>query len=887
MNANFALDFRQNQITLLHLHGGEWTKIGQLAVDDPDLDAALGYLRLTAMGLEPQGIAAKLILPDEAILYTTLTNLSLDRADRAAEIAQALVGRTPYAVEDLVYDWTDDGSDAHLSVIARETLDEAAAFAAQHRIHAVSFAAWPSLPHFAAEADFGPTDIGAGLADSAPLPPELAPMDASPPQMPSADDFEMGDHRSADLPVTDIVDPDAATLDAQAKDDTLSQDGAIQSQAEPISDDPVESDDPVDAAAPPLDDLFAQSMVTPLEPSDLDLPPALTDAPQDDAPFAADLAEPEIDPRDADMGHDFALGDGRPVEPDFAAQRDAADDSDDDSNADATIQTVSAQNDEPAADFATVFADEDAVQDADSPTQDQTLTTNLDAQEAPIALDVPFDETLPMADDKVSANKAEALLAAFAARREAALSKADGGGKPTRIEPILTTAQSAPPLAAPNRASAILAVPDAKTPPIPARSFAVSKPSKPKPSKTLAKPAAPQRNSAVLGFILTAILLIALAAAAAMSSYLATAWNSYLAPASEFADQSAAPSIDDELAADAALATDLATDTPIEAPPQPTILATQITPPVTASQPAPEFMMSTSNLVVPKQPALLPQPSGVATPLMSMAPVIDGAVAPDQVVLIAGRPPLVPTPRPDSLRAASPIVPTLRPNPRPQAVASADIYADPALAGKKPSARPETMRPAPPDVAQNTPDPALIGKRPLVRPDSILAAEAARLASAPASLVAQANALVAAEPRSQLAVAISRLPQGRPQGLRPPVIAAAPEIAPPDEPSDLAQDIPLEADNEPEVVASKSSGPRTVVSRNATFNNAINLSRVNLIGVYGGKANRYALVRQSNGRFKKLYVGDRFDGGLVAAITENEMRYSKSGKMIALKMPKG
>jgi expansin (peptidoglycan-binding protein) len=89
------------------------------------------------------------------------------------------------------------------------------------------------------------------------------------------------------------------------------------------------------------------------------------------------------------------------------------------------------------------------------------------------------------------------------------------------------------------------------------------------------------------------------------------------------------------------------------------------------------------------------------------------------------------------------------------------------------------------------------------------------------------------------------------------------------------------------VVAAKSSGPRTVVSKNATYKNAINLSQVNLIGVYGSQANRYALIRQSNGRFKKVYVGDRFDGGLVAAITENELRYSKGGQMVALQMPKG
>jgi hypothetical protein len=46
-------------------------------------------------------------------------------------------------------------------------------------------------------------------------------------------------------------------------------------------------------------------------------------------------------------------------------------------------------------------------------------------------------------------------------------------------------------------------------------------------------------------------------------------------------------------------------------------------------------------------------------------------------------------------------------------------------------------------------------------------------------------------------------------------------------------------------------------------------------------------VRQPNGRFKKVKVGDRFEGGQVAAITESELRYSKGGQMIAMQMPRG
>lgn len=77
------------------------------------------------------------------------------------------------------------------------------------------------------------------------------------------------------------------------------------------------------------------------------------------------------------------------------------------------------------------------------------------------------------------------------------------------------------------------------------------------------------------------------------------------------------------------------------------------------------------------------------------------------------------------------------------------------------------------------------------------------------------------------------------------------------------------------------------VARNATQDNAINLRKINLIGVYGANSNRRALVRMSNGRYKKVKVGDRIDGGKVAAISTSELRYVKNKRSLVLKMPKG
>jgi Tfp pilus assembly protein PilP len=67
--------------------------------------------------------------------------------------------------------------------------------------------------------------------------------------------------------------------------------------------------------------------------------------------------------------------------------------------------------------------------------------------------------------------------------------------------------------------------------------------------------------------------------------------------------------------------------------------------------------------------------------------------------------------------------------------------------------------------------------------------------------------------------------------------------------------------------------------------NAINLRQVNLIGVYGKPSSRRALIRLSNGRYQKVSVGDRINGGRVSAIGNSELRYTKGGRNVVLQMP--
>ena len=99
---------------------------------------------------------------------------------------------------------------------------------------------------------------------------------------------------------------------------------------------------------------------------------------------------------------------------------------------------------------------------------------------------------------------------------------------------------------------------------------------------------------------------------------------------------------------------------------------------------------------------------------------------------------------------------------------------------------------------------------------------------------------------------------------------------------------------EPEVTQVAAAVPRNAqpslpssanVAKQATVRNALNLSRLNLIGVYGKPSSRRALVRLPSGRYQKVAVGDRLDGGRVAAIGETELVYSKGGRTVTLKLP--
>lgn len=141
MIPNFALSLSFDGIGLLRRMGPRWALIAEVAIDDPDLDAAMAGLRERAAALDPRGTQVLLIIPNEQIRY-------LDQADpggadgtRDAAIRAALDGATPYPVAELTHDHTLSGGRLLIAAVANETLAEAEGFAEMHGFTPVGFAA--------------------------------------------------------------------------------------------------------------------------------------------------------------------------------------------------------------------------------------------------------------------------------------------------------------------------------------------------------------------------------------------------------------------------------------------------------------------------------------------------------------------------------------------------------------------------------------------------------------------------------------------------------------------------------------------------------------------------------------------------------------------------
>ncbi len=970
MKPKFALDLTSDKIGLLHRAPKGWLAIGEVAFDAPDLTEALDYLRKTALGLSPTGIATKIVIPNGQILYTEINAPGPSREEKRKQIMAGLEGRTPYAVEDLVFDWSGKGATVKVAVVARETLDEAEAFATEHRFNPVSFVAIPETGEFVGEPWFGPT----GAADAILAPGEAVDRDR---------EAIVLLHR--DLPRTEPL-PEKEPVSAPAP--------AAQAQPAAETDEPLPGlEEAMSAELPPADPTPDTDRVP--EP---DFADASVDAPEIEELLAAEEAvlarrEATVSTRvegDADEAP-FAHVTDTGLFPDAAEDRRPA-------------PPASVLDDDelpPAPPSAAMLAFASR----------RAAASGAAAETAPQAFGKPVENLPPLSAEAGAARPAPNGAA-----------PALPGAKPLPAGLARTGAAKAPAglVTAPSLPGG--RKPKGKGGPLPEAAGATSRPAM-APAKTLTKPggtfgAKPQRGRPrFLGLILTGLLLLFLALVAAWSSF-------YLASTTQSPDGTATvdatvPDIEDEMLADlqdpeagtdplpegegsasaaaqaqigdgtvsedaiaetvaesvaetrAATAVEplaeAAAETVAEAPvaPEPNVepAVEPAAETVAAAEPAPEpapttavstdvagvaalandqdeIFLAATDTPPPALDALaLPAPEARADTLPDaqmpppafgtvyrfdsqglLMPTPEGILSPEGVMLIAGKPPILPPSRSETASAAASAA-TVIAAPAVDAAAAAVEGtetataplppADPALQGFRPLPRPEGLVPA----AEAQDDAALVaataaefaGLRPLARPATVLAAAAAaRPATAPEDLGAQGaslnaqneaalSAAAAAEAANPSVVAISRRPAARPGDLSRAVEAAVAAAVREPAPVEVAAAAPqaeakpeeLDELDEPEVASAAPRIPtKANVAKQATFANAINLSKINLIGVYGSQSKRHALIRQSNGRYKKVTVGDRIDGGTIQAITENEVRYQKGGRLIALKMPK-
>ena len=173
MRPTIALDLSLDGIALLSrapdAEGGAdglWWRETTVDLETADLGAAMADLRARAVAIAGPDFVSMLVIPDSQLLYT-----SLDRDDRDPKvtIAHHLRDRTPYAVEDLAFDYHLRGDRLQVAVVALDTLLEAEAFAAEHGFRPVALTANPQTGVFRGCPDFGRTGLAPDLLRGARL----------------------------------------------------------------------------------------------------------------------------------------------------------------------------------------------------------------------------------------------------------------------------------------------------------------------------------------------------------------------------------------------------------------------------------------------------------------------------------------------------------------------------------------------------------------------------------------------------------------------------------------------------------------------------------------------------------------------------------------------
>ncbi|MCF2904405.1 hypothetical protein L0666_05360 [Octadecabacter sp. CECT 8868] len=263
MKTNFALSLSFDGLRLMHRVADGWHLVGQVALDNPDLTGALSNLRDAAETLEPSGISTKLLIPNDQIKYLALDTTRAEEAD----VWAALNGATPYAVEDLSFDYVKGGGRTYVAAVAKETLSEAQQFASEHGFNPVGFAAVPEPFTYVGEAFFGATEGN------------TAERDAEPVIVTGQSDVVIEATAAPETPEVESVDEDATVADEQPVVDTLVEDAG--------------DTETVDVAEPELEEPELEEPVLDISEDQTPADPETETAPEVEAP-EVEAETPEV-----------------------------------------------------------------------------------------------------------------------------------------------------------------------------------------------------------------------------------------------------------------------------------------------------------------------------------------------------------------------------------------------------------------------------------------------------------------------------------------------------------------------------------------------------------------------------------------------------------------
>ncbi|WP_323803547.1 hypothetical protein [Sulfitobacter litoralis] len=887
MKPNFALSLSFQGIRLLHRVPNGWRQIGEVAVDAEDMAAELATLRATATALEPSGLRSKVLIPNDQIKFMSIDTAGLDGQARREAAERALDGATPYAVTDLVFDTRNDGPITHIAAVARETLIEAEAFATEHRFHPVSFVAQAGDHDFKGEAFFGPTDTAfQWLKPGEEVEPDTQPLvildDVAPPEEKQSQSDPIAE-TSVAPPKTDLG-LTAPIIQAEAEATPLppkAEKPAPKASAAPERTRQQSSNTSVGTAAPDAHPV-AQSVTPPLaKPSATAKAPAISGGKTSTASVESKVPPALGAPTAAPSKSTPAAPAATKVTADFSSRRSA-----------------------PRVAAAVGRGHVQPLENAGGPVPDSSSLTGAkparETKASPFAflkrlrsLPVPPRSRPTRASAPAVAGKTRAKdvneadrMTVFGARNDQTV-----GGKPRFLALALTAALLVFLAGVAAWASVFLddgltlsrifgtrdttqtasAAPTAEPKIVQStkRDVAPPAPSKQANDTTVAALAPLQRDESDPVLDATpapqTLRSVEMTAQEIEAKYATTGiWA--LAPKT--------PQVPAILSLDNVLARGLdpvSTSNKAMALPKLASFGGDVVdiisaPPATAGT---TFKLDDRGLVIPSE---------------------KGTLNADGVIVFAGRPARVPPAtlaRPDAPKAAEVIEasvdsapPKFRPKLRPEEPAEATD-----------SSNPETTNLVSTNSDSFDADSAIRNELAALRPTArsaqvIKAAAAAQQAEVDAAAKAAAEALKAALPQepvnnaTRYATDTSKRPDLRPGNFSRLVRRA-----------ERAQPMPVAVASAAKTVTPQVVKPavpsKTSVSKQATVKNAIKLRTINLIGVYGKPSSRRALIRLSNGRYQKVAVGDRLDGGRVSAIGESELRYNRRGRDVVLKMPRG